>query len=217
MSAFTQQPQPAPTAPSYSEKQFLHTQTAAVIVPLMQSAVTGLIVLVVSIVLAYKLNARDLFTWPLVFGVVAFGGMWFLLTRRWISLTNIERMTGIDINRDGHVGTPKQATAPTVIRFERVEAGRYTSRDIRLSASDKVLNQLADGFTHGRPFTEREWTGAGKPFSSDGFRALRSEMLKAGLIEQKSEHDPRQGFQLTEDGEAWRKKYASTFPNMEEL
>ena len=217
MSAFTQQPKESPIAPSYAEKEFLHTQTAAVIVPLMQSAVTGLIVLVVSIVLAYKFNARDLITWPLVIGVVTFGGMWFVLTRRWMNLTDIERMTGIDINRDGQIGTSKQATAPTVIRFERVEAGRYTSRDIRLSASDKVLNQLADGFTHGRPFTEREWAGAGKPFSSEGFRTLRSEMLKAGLIEQKSEHDPRQGFQLTEDGEAWRKKYASTFPNMEQL
>lgn len=205
------QQQPTPVQPSYSDRSFLHTQEAAVWVPLRQSGVTGLIVFVVGVVLAFKFNAIDLFTWPLVFGVTSFGAMWLWLQRRWVTLTNLEVWLGKDLDGD-HVIGREQAPAPTVIRIENVEAGRYRSRDVKLSADDNQLNQLADGFTYGRPFTEREWTGSGKPFSSTGFRTLRAEMLKGGLIALKVEGEPRQGFVLTEDGQEWRKKYAIPSP-----
>lgn len=204
------QPQ-QPTPPAYSDKQFLHTQTAAVAVPLMQSAVTGGMVFIVCLVIAIKVNAIDLFTWPAVFGVLTFGGMWIWLQRRWLNLTNLEVFLGKDLNNDQVIGQ-KQVQTVTVIRVENVEAGRYRSRDIKLSADESQLIQLANGFSNGRPFTEREWAGTGKPFSSDGFRMLRGEMLKGGLIELKNESAPKQGFKLTVDGNEWMKKYAALSP-----
>jgi hypothetical protein len=208
--------QPVPAQPTYSDRQFLHTQTAAVIVPLMQSAVTGAIVFIVTLVIAFKVDAMDLFSWPLILSVLAFGATWLWLQRRWLNLTNLEAVLGRDLNGDHIIGEKKQVTAPTVIRIENIEKGHYRSRDIRLSADDDQLHQLANGFSYGRPFTEREWTGAGKPFSSAGFRALRSEMLKYGLIEQASDADPRRGFKLTTDGEEWRKRYALPSPTLDD-
>lgn len=215
MSAFPQQqtpPTPIRSEASYSEKQFLHTQTVAVVVPLMQSAVTGLIVFIVCVVMAFKFNAMDVLSVPLVFGVLAFGATWFLHQRRWITLTNLERMLGKDLNGDGSVGTPKQVTAPTVIRIEHIEKGRYRSRDIKLSADEQALTLLAIGLTNGKRFSEKEWTPESKGFSTEGFRQLRSDMLKYGLIELKNEAEPRQGFRLTEDGEEWRKRYVIPSP-----
>jgi hypothetical protein len=54
----------------------------------------------------------------------------------------------------------------------------------------------------GRTFSEKEWCGAGRPFSVNGFRELRSEMIRRGLLARKSEKDHRQGYELTEDGKA---------------
>ena len=203
---------PVISTPSYAEKQFLHTQTAAVFVPLLQSAVTGLIVFVICLVIALKVNARDVFSWPLVFGIVTFGCVWLMLQTRWITLTNIERMIGRDLNGDKLIGKPEQATAPKVIRIEHIESGRYSSRDIRLTASEEQLFKLAEGFHLGRAFAEKEWTPQSKGFSTAEFRTLRAEMIKGGLIELKNGGEPRQGFKLTADGEKWVESYLAPSP-----
>lgn len=212
MSTFTQQQSTQDKAPSYSEKQFLHTQTAAVIVPLMQSGVTSLIVFVVAMVLSIKLQARDLISIPLILFVVSFLFTWLWLQRRWLTLTNLEKVIGVDLNNDKVVGPPVRSI--TVVRIERVDKGQYQSRDVPLSASPAQLKELAQGFANDRPFSEREWTGAGKPFSTQSFRDLREQMLKGLLIERVSVKDPRQGFRLTEEGEKWRDK-ALTSPTQD--
>jgi hypothetical protein len=206
-----QVPAPPQVAPSYADRQFLHQSEAAVWVPLKQSAVTGVIVFIACFGIAFKVNAIDLFTWPLVLGVLAFGGSWAMYQYRWIILTKLEQALGMDLNNDHYIGTTP-APMPTVIRIEKITNGSYQSNDIRLSASEEKLIELATGLSYGRPFSEREWTPRNKGFSTEEFRTLKDEMIKFGLIEMKVEGVPRQGYVLTEDGQEWFKRYASPSP-----
>ena len=74
---------------------------------------------------------------------------------------------------------------------------------MELDVSAEQLRTLAQGLLNGLPFTERQWTGPGKPFSSGpegSFRPLRSAWLKQGILEVVSDKDNRQGFDFNDDG-----------------
>lgn len=203
---------PARNEIPYSDRSFLHTTSAAVFVPLLQSAVTGAVMFFVALAIMLWVDAMNVFIAPLALGIATFAATWLGLQWRWISLTEIERMTGLDLNGDGVVASsaPRKDKPVTVIRIENVGGGHYQSRDIRLPASENQLRDLADGLAQGRPFSEREWTGAGRPFSSDEFRDLRSAMRRGGLIEFANENEPRQGYALTDDGRELLKHYLSS-------
>lgn len=70
-----------------------------------------------------------------------------------------------------------------------------------LPADDQQLAALARGLlVDGAPFSERRWTGRGKPFSDVGFEKLRGEMIRRGLAYWKNGKDKRQGSDLTVAG-----------------
>lgn len=193
-------------ASSYAERQFLHTFVAGAILPLVQAFITGAIVFVVALTFALRAGAMDPFSWPITLGVVAFGGMWIGLQRRWLTLTNLERILNVDLNQDDVIGEPK-SREPVVIRIDKIMNGHYQSSMVRLPVSEEQLIALARGFELHRPFTEREWTGEGKAFSSEEFRELRREMLRRELIMRKSARGTRPGYVLTGDGIETMKKY----------
>jgi len=86
---------------------------------------------------------------------------------------------------------------------------------MNLDVTQEQLVELAQGLLDGIPFTEREWTGRGRPFSSGqggSFRKLRSDWLKQGLLDVVSDKDNRQGFDLTESGWAFCVKTAGITP-----
>ena len=197
------------TNQGYSDRQFLHTQTAAVTVPLMQSAVTGGIVLGVALVIALVNRARDPFTAPLVLGVVTFGAMWFTLTRRWMSLTRLEQMTGMDINRDGIVGNEKvEAEAPRFVKVQISQVkdnGHYQADIVQLPEAQ--LEKLVRALRADVPFAESAMAGKGKAFSVPEYRKFLHEMIKRGLARYRNEAAPKQGVELTDQGLALVEQY----------
>ena len=104
------------------------------------------------------------------------------------------------------VDDDEDPVTPMVVRvqLDRVEDGRYKQTAIfDLPATPEQLTALAVGLLRGRiPFSEREWTGAGRPFSVNEFRGLRSEMIKRQLMTLKNEKDARQGYVPTAEGQA---------------
>jgi len=198
---------------SYNDRQFLHTFLAGLLLPLAQATAVAVMAFVGTITLRYALNSVDLFKPSLVVAVFTWIGTFLFLMRRWLTLTSFERLTGLDINRDGQIGAPvKKPAEKLVIRLDEVGGnGHYRSRDIRLDVTASQLRELGRGLLAGRPFTEREWTGPGNPFSSgpEGtFRPLRAEWLKHGLLEAVSDKDNRAGFDLTAAGWAMIEKLA---------
>jgi hypothetical protein len=188
-------------------RAYLHNMTAGAWLPLMQSVISGLVAGVA--VLAVGLAGRWRSPWADA-GIVAalvVGLSWLVMARHWLSLTALERLTGLDLNHDGRVGEPEeQETQPTrEPDFVRVQVDHVTaaghvgeSQIFNLPATREQLAALAAGVLRdGLTFSERVWTGQGKPFSVDGWRSLRSEFIKRGLLALVSAKDPRQGYVLT--------------------
>jgi hypothetical protein len=210
-----QQPLPvqSPQTNGYGERQFLHTLLVGVVLPLVQSAGTGLIVCIVSLIVAFMADAMDLFSWPILLGVLTFAGMWLFLLGRWIKQTDIEMLLGRDLNNDHVIGKP---AAPRLVKVQIShikEDGHYQVDLIDLPATDEQLFALATGLLRGISFADREWTpqSAGRPFSVNEFRDLRSVMLKRGLLDLKNRKAPQQGYGLTEAGRALMEELAEGY------
>ena len=200
--AKTPQAQPAP---AYSDRQFLHTQTAGVMLPLLQAMITsGLLafgVLILSLVLEWSNGWKVALV---IFGVMPFFS-WLFLQRRWLLLT-AERVIQRDLNGDGVIESAnRQRTEPRLVKVQVShikEGGSLQVNLIGLPCTDNQLRKLAQGLLNGIPFTEGAWAGNGKPFSVAELKLLRTVMLTRELIKPRSDKDSRQGYELTDDGKA---------------
>ena len=122
----------------------------------------------------------------------------------------------------GGEATPQLTARPrrVVIQLDTVkEDGHYQVGDqtdnINLPCDDAQLQTLALGLINGMPFSEKQWTGKDKPFSTNQFRELRDAMKFNGLTEYVNEADPRQGIRLTAAGRAVMEECASPLPQPE--
>ena len=211
----TPQVQPPPP-PSYSDRQFLHTYAAGAFLPLVQASITAVLVMLGTAVLLYVFNVLEWIKPALILGVFTWVTTWLYLQRRWINLTQLETFLNMDLNRDNVIGEAPKAEQ-FVIRLDEITPDRhYRSRTMVSEISKEKLTIVARGLLNGIPFTERRWTGDGKPLSVNEFRALRSTWIKHGFIEVVSDKDHRQGFDLTEQGWAVLEKIAGPMTELEE-
>lgn len=206
MSAFEKaQIPPAPPAPAYSDRQFLHTQTAGVMLSLLQAMITSGLLAFAVLILSWVFEWSDGWKAALViFGVMPFFS-WLFLQRRWLLLT-AERVMQRDLNGDGVVESANsQRAEPRLVKVQvsHIKEGGNLQVDlIGLPCTDSQLRRLAEGLLNGVPFTEGAWSGNGKPFSVAELKLLRTVMLTRELIKMRSDKDARQGYELTEDGKA---------------
>ena len=198
-------------------RQHLHTLTAGAWLPFMQSVITGFIAGLVTLVLAWLFRARSIWTWGGVTGVLAWGLTWYQHQRHWFSLTALEQATGLDLNRDGVIGDPRQVPPERIItvRMEEVNSdGAWHQQRFDLPATETQMEELAVGILlQHRTFTHREWTGSAAPFSDAEFRDLRRELVKRELIRLTSDKDPRQGFKLTLAGRKMLEQFLPDAPS----
>lgn len=204
----TAQPVQPSSPPAYSDRQFLHTYAVGAFLPLVQATITAVLVMLGTAVLLYVFNVLDWFRPAAILGVFTWVATWLYLQRRWINLTQLETFLNWDLNNDSVIGEPPKAEQ-FVIRLDEITSdNHYRSRNIESVITKEKLIIVARGLLVGLPFTERRWTGEGKPLSVNEFRALRSMWLKHGLIELVSDKDHRQGFYLTDQGWAVLEKIA---------
>lgn len=183
------------SVPGYSEKKFLHTLVAGAWLPLVISLITGAILLLLSAVTIWVIDRGWSIRWAVLIGAIGAAGTWLIMLRRWMDITRLEEITGLDLNRDGVIGEE------VVIKKIKLQASRYDEKGkyqgssfYDLPINEDQLIKLARGVVAGVPFSEREWTGEGNPLSSGEFRRLRHAAIARGLLVMVSEKDPRQGF-----------------------
>jgi len=182
----------------------LHTLEAGAWLPGVQSAISGVLAFVVVLAVALSGRWRSAFTWSVVAGVVASGLTWLYLVRHWLSLTGLERLTGLDLDNDGIIGEPKNAESSIQeirVRVSEVtEGGNYKESIYALPLDSGQLSALAAGMAEGLPLAESAWCGRGRPFSQREFRTLRAELTRRGLVALANPKDARQGYILTVAG-----------------
>jgi hypothetical protein len=202
--------QPVAVNVPHEDRKFLHTVQAGIGVPLLQSLATAVIVGIAVMTVALVSNVLDPWKPTVVLMALAMAGWWLYSLWRWTRLTERElpKVQVQSVDDDGDPLTPK------VVRVQLdwiTDAGHYQQTSIfDLPATEQQLGELAEGLLNGgRSFSEKEWCGAGHPFSVNGFRELRSEMIKRGLLTRKSAKDHRQGYELTEEGKAIFRQFLS--------
>jgi hypothetical protein len=190
-----------------SSESRLESIEAGITIPLMQSAITGAFVGVLCAVCGLYFAWREWFIITVFAWLGSTFAGWLYLHRRWLFLT-AERFAGRDFDGDGVIGSEPGFVSDPEPRFVRVDIsqpGLNGSEHVtvaRLPVPEQDLSLLAVGLLAGRPFSERLWTGKGRPLSVSQFRALRDEMHARGIIEPVSVKDVRQGYKLTRAGVA---------------
>ena len=207
---FQQPTPPQPARSEYSERQFLHTFLAGALLPLVQAAITAVIVFICTLIFTF--DSVDPLTWPLRLSALTLVIVWFYLGRRWITLTNIERLLNVDLNHDNVIGeAPKESVRVQLDTLDN-QGHLHISSTFDLPGTPQQLSTLAAGLLNNIPFSEREWSVSRRVFTGPEFRKLSSEMLKRGLIAPKSSKSNKQGFALTAAGRSVMKKLQSPSP-----
>lgn len=200
MNKFTQtESLPQVQHPSYSDRQFMHTLLAGVVLPLAQAAVTAAMVMLSLVVIMYLLDAIDVFKFPVIAGVITLVGMWLFLQRRWLSITNLERVTGIDINRDGVVGEPAKKVHIIVDKVKDDEHIEQMDHTFPVSEQQIELffSTVKTSTRGGKSISRRKWT----PKNINGFSEGEWDAFFAELVKQKLVTIKGNECVLTSDGE----------------
>src|SRR5262245_14628112 len=145
-----------PAAKPTDNKQYLHTSVAGATLPFTQAIITAVLIFIGVWLLGWLVfDLTDPIKPAVVLAVIAMIGVWLWRLRQWANLTNIEKLTGIDINRDGVIGNRKE---PEVIRIKwsQVADGRngptYHAGEMDLPVTREQLETLARGLIGGMPF-----------------------------------------------------------------
>lgn len=211
MNKYQSTTEPVAQKSSYADRQFLHTFVAGAVLPLVQASITAVVMMIATLIVLYMFNAIDVIKPVFVIGGLTWVVTWLSLQRRWLRLTDLEKFFNQDFNNDTHIGevpTPK-------IRVQLDELTKQghiqQSQMFELPCTEQQLKALAVGILeHRKTLAEKEWTGGGKPFSINEFRAIRTEMIKRGMIVPASSKSERQGFVFTRAGEAVLKHYTAS-------
>lgn len=188
--------------PQRDDRQFLHTRQAGFDVMLLQSLATAGIMGLVTLAIALTYGWMDPLKPTVLVAGLSLAGWWAFSLRRWTSLT-MAGQPNVEVRSVDHDGNP---STPKIVRVQidiPKDGGMKQWKMFDLPATETQMAELAVGLLeHHRPFSEREWTGSGRPFSVNEFRTLRSEMIRRGLMALKNEKDAHQGYEPTDDGKA---------------
>ncbi len=179
------------------------------LIPMLQSAVTGLLVGGAVLAVVFWLGRRG--DWPLALagGSLAALSWWVGSVRAW------RRAIWTDINLPGveSADTPSSTTPePRPVRIELVTNSGATKQFIDLPASQEQLAELAAGVLSGSSFSEASWTPG--LFSRSQFSKLRDELIRRRLVTWNSPNTPARGVALTSQGKAVFRYFASLSPTL---
>jgi len=173
--------------PVYTRKQETHIRQADplsdVVVPGLQSLITGALGCIAVSAIAYQFQLSFLFTVG-AFAISA-AAMWFWRMRDYSKLLRaVETVTHHDLDHDGYVGQPTEPERKSfsIDITEKKNTGARMRR-IDVPVSDDVFAQFARAALAGQPLTHRAWAGANKPMSDGEYRKTQSVLLSEGLLE----------------------------------
>jgi hypothetical protein len=165
---------------------------AAVIIPLLQAAVSGCAFGIIAFAGCLLIGEGQAGAVALFLGGLAFMAAWLILVDRFYDEIFPYRM---------------RKNQPRTFRLEIAADQGRSLQIIDLPATSRQLNSLARGILNGSTLNESSWSGFGRPFTRAQFRQLRDELVRRGLAEWRSSA-PSQGVQLTASGRAIMRKFA---------
>ena len=172
------------------------------VVPLAQSVVTGVLGAILTAVIAAVAGASRPAVVGAVVGGVVLAGVWLLaLSDRRRLLWEIERVSNLDLDRDGQTGPPVR---PPVTTVELVDRKRKRIRYLDLPLDDQQLEELArEVLKPGGKFNRQS---VARVMSNDVYQIVIERLLDGGLLRTRGE-GVTTGVELTPSGRAWLRRY----------
>jgi len=176
---------------------------ADVVVPALQALITGIVAAVLSMAIAGALHVPRWPTVGLAVGVLAWGLAWaWLLRDHQALLWQVERTTGLDLDRDGDVGPPPK---PRVVTAEVIEHQPRRIRYVDVPLSDEELKRLAHAVLGpGAEFSRRQLPDG--LLSTEQYGAVVEAMTRGGLLVWRG-RGPNAGVELTGAGRAFLRQW----------
>jgi hypothetical protein len=190
-----------------SPDQNYHSASVAVFVPFLRSLFTGFVLGLCAWVLSSAFHWPNPPTLAGVVFVLGLAGTWIQAQRRWVEITRPE---GLPLEPE--IRGAGREDPQVLVRLTSEVDGYHETRAI-LPATLAQMQDLAAGLLDGKPFAERSWTGSDRPFSTNDFRALRSELVKRGLLVPSSPKDPRRGYALNCAGRQLMRAFLADDPS----
>lgn len=193
--------------PTEQDRAHLFTTGAGVGLPLAQAAITGLLFGLAVWIYAALLKVAEAWRWGAGFAVGVAVLTWLILLVRWSDLTRpIEKLTHLDINRDGLIGDlPVRPVVRVEVRSNEGKRAQFAD----IPTTHPKMIAFAKGVINGTPISESNWTGKGKTFSIDEFRAVRDVFLSRGWMRWKNNEFHDQGLELAPFGREVMRTFAN--------
>lgn len=165
-----------PRAPNEIWARYMSLQLS-VIIPLVQALIGGFFI---GIAASVGFSFLDFMTVPaksgFFVGVCTSTFLWFMLRSAWN--WKLEQLLNVDINRDGHIGTPKKSE-PIHVPLETSTPLRITADSgedwVTLPVNHEKLVE-ACRILNREKFTHASLAGPGKVFTRDEYEAFRASM-----------------------------------------
>jgi hypothetical protein len=185
----------------------------AVLIPLVQSAVTGFLAGGAVGATAWILDAEHPLSLAGASWIVATYIAWLAYRAGW--QYRLERVLGIDLTGDDVIGEPveESASLPAPTPKVRVEISKDDGRGVEwldLPVDYERLVMFSREMTKGATFSYASLAGRDKLFSRPEFEILRDAFLKRGFARWINPHSRNQGVELTGKGRALIRQFALT-------
>lgn len=184
----------APYEPTETDRRHLFdvsTVGAMAGAALITGAFSGLAVLI----MVYLIGWPKPWAWGMAVFAIVLISAWIMFLLRWFGLTApIERVTVLD-----HDNNP---ATPPVVRVQLTSEDRRVTQYADLPSTPEKLATFARAALAGRPISDREWSGVGRPFSQNEFAQLRETMIARGWLRWKNPDYPTQGVEISAAGRA---------------
>lgn len=99
---------------------------------------------------------------------------------------------------------PEPQTMPLMLPAETIRMEFHDTSDggdsTKYADLPARFTEIASGLAAGRPFSEEEWTGSGRPFSVAEFRKLRGDLMERQWLSWKDPRNHSQGVEWSKAG-----------------
>ena len=185
------------------------TSTVAVRIPLIQCAITAVLLAILVMIASYALS------WPwLKIGGISFAAImaldWIRRSEGWRRrVDDLEYLLHVDLNQDGLIASQPEPVRTETVKLEVTSEGGKRTQFVDLPVSRAKIAEFASGLCYGQAFSENAWSGAGALFSRREFREVRDTMIDRNWVTWKNPEHPKQGLTLTSQGGAVMKFLAA--------
>jgi len=175
---------------------YYQTPTVGVLIPFVQSIVTGIALGIAFGVTAWMIGLNSAFKIALATWAIAQALVWLCLLVVWFNrLGLLEQLLKTDLNKDGYIGNPPSGGTSGTIKLIAASPNGHSTQIGHLPGTKEQLTELARGLVKGSSFSYDSWR---QLYSRGDFYLLQSTFVRRDWAQWKNPGVHTLGVELTD-------------------